>query len=182
MIRAIEEDVPKYERRITKRHFINAFGFIAEPVALRAIFRELTGDKSVPANINECEIDRRLTHAMLSEDADIVVDLRHLPPDKKKDQSQVFFAETERYLAENIGVAVQQRRHGEQLYLAKAVSLNDLHRRVTEIVPPGTNIPSVKWLRYQFQPSNPHANTAKYYKGSMESKMMVQKRQVRVVS
>ena len=116
---------------------------------------------------------------MLSEDPDIIVNLRHLLPDKKKDSFRDFFTETERYLSEDIVVAVQERRHGQQLYLAKAVSLKDLHQRVSERVPPGTNIPSVKWMRYQFQPLNSRANTAKYYKGPMEIKMMVQKRQVR---
>lgn len=83
-------------------------------------------------------------------------------------------------MSEDIGVAVQERRHCQQLYLAKAVSLKDLHKRVSERVPSGKNIPSVKWLRYQFQPVNPRANTAKYFKGSMEIRMMVQKRQVKL--
>ncbi|CAB4016007.1 Hypothetical predicted protein [Paramuricea clavata] len=68
---------------------------------------------------------------------------------------------------------------GQQLYPVKAVSLKDLHQRVKERVPEGSNIPSVKWLRYQFQPLNPQTNTAKYYKGKMNVKMMVQKRQQR---
>jgi hypothetical protein len=84
----------------------------------------------------------------------------------------------ERYLAEDVGVACQDRRHGEQLYLAKAVSIADLHQRVKERVPDGTKIPSLKWLRYQFEPVNPHANTAKYVKGRMKIKMMVQNWQV----
>ena len=180
VIRSIESEIPVYERRITKKQFMYAFGFIGNPVALRAIFKELTGDQSAPANLNQSEIDKRFTYAMLSEDPGIVVNLRHLPPEKKKDSFRDFFGETERYLSEEIGVAVQERRHGQQLYLAKAISLKDLHQRVTERVPPGTNIPSVKWMRYQFQPLNPRANTAKYYKASMEIKMMVQKRQVRL--
>ena len=114
---------------------------------------------------------------MLSEDPSIVVDLRYFPPSKKQDSFREFFAETERYLSEEIGVAVQERRNGQQLYLAKAVSLKDVHQMVTERVPPGRKIPSVKWLRCQFQPVNPRACTAKY-KGSMEIKVMVQKRQV----
>ena len=179
VIRAIESEVPVYERRITKKQFMHCFGFIENPVALRAIFKELTGDQSAPANLNQSEIDKRFAHAMLSEDPDIIVNLRHLLPDKKKDSFRDFFTETERYLSEDIVVAVQERRHGQQLYLAKAVSLKDLHQRVSERVPPGTNIPSVKWMRYQFQPLNSRANTAKYYKGPMEIKMMVQKRQVR---
>ncbi|CAB4017899.1 Hypothetical predicted protein [Paramuricea clavata] len=65
------------------------------------------------------------------------------------------------------------------LYLAKAVSIKDLHSTVKERMPEGANITSVKWLRYQFQPLNPKANTSKYYKGNINVKMMVQKRQVR---
>ena len=86
----------------------------------------------------------------------------------------------QRYLSEGFCVACHEQRHGQQLYLAKAVSLKDLHQHVKERVPEGTNIPSVKWLRYQFQPLNPRGNTANYYKGQMNIKMMVQKRQVRL--
>ena len=43
VIRAIESEVPVYERRITKKQFMHCFGFIENPVALRAIFKELTG-------------------------------------------------------------------------------------------------------------------------------------------
>ena len=50
--------------------------------------------------------------------------------------------------------------------------------RVKERMPDGAKIPSVKWLRYQFQPMNPRANTSKYFKENINIKMMVQKRQV----
>lgn len=75
---------------------------------------------------------------MLSEDPDIIVNLRHLPPDKK-DSFRDFFTETERDLSEDIGVAVQERRHGQQLYLAKAVSLKALHQRVPESIREGSS-------------------------------------------
>ena len=180
VIHKIESEAPVYERRITKKKFMHAYGFVGDSVALRAIFRELTGDQSSQTTLSESEIDNRFSHAMLCEDPGIVTDLRHLSPKNKKDSYHDFFAETERYLSEDIGVACHERRHGHQLYLAKAVSLKDLHQHVKERVPDGTNIPSVKWLRYQFQPVNPRANTAKYYKGLMNIKMMVQKRQVRL--
>ncbi|XP_064646150.1 uncharacterized protein LOC135499336 [Lineus longissimus] len=180
VIAKIESEVPIYERRITKQNFIKAFGFVADSVALRAIFSQLTRDNSAPVNLNSQEIDERFKFAMLSEDAGIMVDLRHQGPENRPDTFREFFEATEKYLAEDIGVACQERRHGEQLYLAKAVSLKDLHQRVKERVPADTNIPSVKWLRYQFQPINLQANTAKYYKGRMNIKMMVQKRQIRV--
>ena len=178
IIRKIEEDAPYYEKKITKREFKHNFGFVGSPVALRAIFRDLTNDKSSANSFNEKEIDLRFEYAILCEDASILVDLRHQSPDVKKDSFSVFFEATDKFLKNDVGVACHDRRHGEQLYLAKAVSFRDLHRQVKEIVPQGTKIPSVKWLRYQFQPINPHANTSKFYKGSMNIKMMVQRRQV----
>jgi hypothetical protein len=139
VIKKIEDEVPTYERRITKQNFHKAFGLVVDPVALSAILSELTGDNSAPVNLNEREID-----------AGILVNLRHQSPDKKVDTFKVFFEATEKYLAEDIGVACHERRHGQQLYIAKAISMKNLHQRVKERVPEGTNIPSVKWLRYQF--------------------------------
>ena len=92
----------------------------------------------------------------------------------------ILFSETEKYLSEVVGVACHERSHGEQLYLAKAVSFNDLHKRVQERVPEGTATSSVKWMRYQFQPKNPLANSSAYYKDKMNIKKMAQKWQVRV--
>jgi hypothetical protein len=175
VIRKIEREVPIYERRITKREFLNSFGFVADPFAMRGIFRELTRDQSAASSMSEREIDKRFNYAVLSEDPGILVDLRHTSPERKKDSFRPFFVECEQYLQEDIGVAVQERRHGQMLYLAKAVSIKDLHSRVKERMPEGANIPSVKWLRYQFQPLNPKANTSKYYKGNINVKMMVQK-------
>ena len=178
VITKMEADMPIYEKRITKQQFMHAFGFVAKPVALRAIFQDLTRDASAPTNLNVKAFDDRFKYAMECEDAAILVDLRNQPPENQTDTFKDFFAETEKYLSEEIGVACHERRHGEQLYLAKAVSIKDLHQRIKERVPPGTNVPSVKWLRYQFQPINPKANTAKYFKGKLNVKMMVQKRQV----
>lgn len=178
VIRYIEENVPIYERRITKREFKAAYGFVGPTCALRSIFRNLTGDQSAATNLNEAEIDRRFDFALLAEDSDIIVDLRHAPPGKVSEKFNVFFRATEEYLSNDVGVAVQERRHGEELYLAKAISFSDLHSRVKERVPDGTEIPSVKWLRYQFQPINAQAETSKYYRAKINIKMIVQKRQV----
>lgn len=60
LVRKIEQDVPIYERRITKREFTNTFGFVSNPVALRGIFRELTGDQSAASSVSEGEIDRSM--------------------------------------------------------------------------------------------------------------------------
>ena len=97
------------------------------------------------------------------------------------EQFEVFFKATEQYLQEEVGTAVQERRHSNMLYLAKAISFQDLHKRVCEMVPEGTAIPSKQWLRYQFQATHPNAKTAKYFKGRMNIKSMVKKRQVSVL-
>lgn len=64
---------------------MQSFGFVAKPVALHAIFRELKRDQSAPTNLTEKEIDSRFQYAMQCEDAGIVVDLRNQPTDKRKD-------------------------------------------------------------------------------------------------
>ena len=91
VIKKIEVDAPVYERQITKRNFQRAFGFVADPVALRAIFKQLTGDNSAPSNLNEKEIDERFRFAMLSEDSGIMVNLRHQAPEKQPDTFKNLF-------------------------------------------------------------------------------------------
>jgi len=177
-ISEIRKNIPIYERRITKREFKNSYGFAAPSHVLRSIFKNLTKDQSASLDFNETEIDRRLEFSLMSGDEAIMVDLRQQNTGSKDSRFEEFFKETEKYLKEEVGVAVHERRHTQELYLAKAVSFRDLHARVKERVPEGTPAPSVKWLRYQFQPLNPNADTSKYYKGRLKIKMMVQKRQV----
>ena len=72
IIRKIEEDAPIYERKITKREFKHVFGSVTNPVALRAIFQDLTKDNSGSNSLNEKEIDKRFEHAILCEDPSIL--------------------------------------------------------------------------------------------------------------
>lgn len=99
LVRKIEQDIPIYERRITKREFMNTFGFVSNPVTLRGIFRELTGDQSAASSVSESEIDQRFKYAVLSEDPGLLVDLRHASPEHKKDSFRPFFQECEKYLS-----------------------------------------------------------------------------------
>ena len=99
------------------------------------------------------------------EEPGLNVDLRRHHGDN--DQFKVFLEETEKYLTEYIGTPVHERRHSESLYLAKPISMKDLHQRIQERVPPSTPVPSVKWLRYQFQPRHP--NTCRWEGPSLSS-------------
>ena len=42
-----------------------------------------------------------------------------------------------KYINEEIGVAVDDRRHGEVTHMAKAISVRDLREQVTSKCPPG---------------------------------------------
>lgn len=58
IIRKIEVEAPVYERCITKKNFMHAFGFVGNCVALIAIFRGLSGDHSAGTNLSESKIDK----------------------------------------------------------------------------------------------------------------------------
>ena len=65
----------------------------------------------------------------------------------------VFWDEAQKFINEDLGVAVDDRYHGEVTHLAKAISVRDLREQVSRQCPSGTPIPSEKWLRlYSFGP------------------------------
>ena len=96
------------------------------------MFRHLTKDDSSSNRPNKNEIDKRFEYALLCEDSGIIVDLRNQTPTLKKDTFRDFFEATDKFLKNDVGVACYDRRHGEQLYLARAVSFKDLYRQVKE--------------------------------------------------
>ena len=178
VIRGIEKDIPTYQTRYAQRAFRETFGkFGGMPThVLREMFKNLTGDSSAAEYLSESQIDKRVKVAILSEDDEIFVDLRHFN-ENKSNKFEVFFQAVENFLAEK--TAVQERGHTDVTYLAKAISFRDLHDQVSKLVPQGTPIPSVQWLKWQFHPRHPQTKAAKYYKCKLNIKMMVQKRQFR---
>ena len=54
-----------------------------KPVFLRALYKELTNDASAATNLHKAEIDERMRMILEMEDADIVVNLRHLNSGRK---------------------------------------------------------------------------------------------------
>ena len=77
---------------------------------------------------------------------------------------------------EDLGVAVDDRRHGEVTHLAKAISVRDFCEQVSRRCPSGTPIPSEEWLRLQFWKN---ASVSMHYTGQLHVHFMVQKRQFR---
>ena len=117
------------------------------------------------------------------DDPDIILDLRKLNGKPSSSKFDVFWLELHNYL-EEIGPAVQERRHGEAMYMPVAISVNHLREIISgklkekfpqEDIP----IPSLEWVRLQFLPRNPYATTALRYTGKFNVRYAVQCRQLR---
>jgi hypothetical protein len=93
------------------------------------------------------------------------------PNDGKYD---VFWAKLGKMLDKH--TAVDDRRHGDHLYLPFAISVPDLIRQVEKRLQPDTCIPSESWVRFNFWPSNPYTKNAVHYTGQLKVKLQVQSR------
>lgn len=112
------------------------------------------------------------------EDPDIVLDLRTLHSGTGS-KYNVFWDECAKFLQEDVGLAVEERRHSEVTHLARVLSVRDLLQQVSERCPPSTPIPSRSWLSLQFWPKNKHAHSKVHYTGRFKVKYMIQARQFR---
>ena len=83
-IHNVESEALIYERRITKKAFRNAYGFITSGFVARSILRELAGDKSMPLNLSEEEIEKGFQYSLRCEDTSIIADLRNQPQGDKE--------------------------------------------------------------------------------------------------
>ena len=110
------------------------------------------GNASAPTNVSEANVDDCIQEIIDLEDPDIIVDLRALNSSAKRTKYDRFWQECDVLLNEEIGVAVDERRHTEIVHLATTISVRDLQERVKSRLPEGTAIPSLEWLRLQFWP------------------------------
>ena len=97
---------------------------------------------------------------------DLVVDLRE-NNGRQTDKFKVFWDCMEKYLSET--TAVQERRHGDVTFMAKAISVRDLTQEVSKMCP-AEPVPSEQWVRLEFYPKNPRAKTANQYKSRFNGK------------
>ena len=90
-----------------------------------------------------------------------------------------FWEQCARFLNEDVGAAVDDRRHGEITHLARVISVRDLVEQVKARCPSSIEIPSVEWTRLQFWSKMPAAKSSLHYTGQFRMKFMVQQRQWR---
>ena len=117
-----------------KEMFIK-FGLVApgvKPAVLRHFYCSLTGDVSSANDSNQAEIDSRVLEVlnMEPEDPQTVFDLREARSTKGTTKFDVFWEEAEKYINEDVGAAVNDRRHATVTHLAKAISIRDFREQV----------------------------------------------------
>ena len=171
--------LPQYHTCAMRAALFEKFGQISpstKPSALRFFFyRELTGDQCSASTTEQAEIDKRIKQIIDMEDPSILPDLQALNTGHAS-KFNVFWEECGKFLNEDVGVAVDDRRHGEITHLAKAISVRDLVDQVKAHCP---QVPSIEWTRLQFWPKTPAAKSSLHYTGQFRMKFMVQQRQWR---
>ncbi len=102
------------------------------PSVLRCYFRELTGNRTAASNASEKDADRRVQQLLDMEPEDLrtITDLSEVTTQEHKTKFDVFWSECSKFLSEDVGLAVDDRRHDSITHLAKAISVRDLLEQV----------------------------------------------------
>ena len=125
-------------------------------------------DSTAPSNLSEAEVDSRVNLLFELEDPSLVYDLQHHLAGRQA-KFDTFWNEAKKFLQEDIGVAVDDRRHSTVVHVAKGVSVRDLREQVISRCPEGTPVPSDEWICLQFVPTSLSSHTALRYTGKLEA-------------
>jgi len=88
------------------------------------------GDSSSANGLNEKEVDERVKLFFEMEDPEIIIDLRELNTGQHT-KYDIFWEECQKFLQEDIGLAVDERRHTNITHMARAISARDLLEQVS---------------------------------------------------
>ena len=86
------------------------------------------------------------------EEPELLYDLRGVNPGRPC-QFITFWQKSAEFL-EDMGTAVDDRRHSQVVHVAKAISVHDFKDQVAKRCPPGTLVPSDELVRLQFVPGH----------------------------
>ena len=140
VIECIRPQFPVFHTRTMRKTMFSKFGRIApsvKPAVLRYFYRDLTGDSTAANVMMEEEIDTRVKQFLQMEpdDPQTVFDLREVQCPEKKTKYEIFWAEAEKFINEDIGTAVDDRRHCQVTHLARAISVRDFREQVFGSLP-----------------------------------------------
>ena len=179
LVKQCEKDAPTFATRAMRRDFINRYQMVTDCSAavLRNMYQYVSGDVSqAPCNISK-DVQQRLSVALDAQDPDIVFDLRHLNEGRQSQYDQ-FWEECRKFIEDQALAAADDRRHGQVVHMAAAISVRDLIEQVAKRLPEDCPIPSESWVRLQFCPKNALYSSAVNYTGKLDIKHMVQARQL----
>lgn len=166
---------------------------------MRYLYKELTGDESEECNMVSKErqafVDARLalveSFVFGCGDPQIIPDLRIVANERSKKGTSTFdaFWSCVHEEIESMTLAADERRHsGVVAYLSEVVSQNRLYanaqqrfesKMATGIIPADAKMPSSRWFKFQFWPSNEHVRTSFQYTGRFALKLQLQVRNLR---
>ena len=88
-------------------------------------YRDLTGDQSAASTSDQEQLDRWIQKIMDMEDPSVLPDLR-ASNSGQASRYDTFWEECAKFFSEEVGSAVDDRRHGQITHLARAISVRDL--------------------------------------------------------
>ena len=112
VIESIKSCIPTYHTRAMRKVLLDKFELVSKNMnkaILWHFYRDLTVDKSVGPTLSEKEIDERANLLFELKEPDFIYDLRSL--NSSKQHYDVFWNKAKEFLEENIGTAVDDRRH-----------------------------------------------------------------------
>lgn len=175
-VTAIKSDLPKFSTRAMRKSFINMYAKTgSKPAILRHMYRFLTEDCSAPESQHQESVDTRVAEFLLSADStDLILDFRKNNGRPKDTKLDAFWEALDSHL-NNIGV-VDERRHGQQLYMPVDISVEGLIDTIAKSLPKDAHIPSKSWVLFNFWPSSSYTRSAMCYTGRFNVKFAVQQR------
>ena len=152
IIEDIKKDLPVYHTRAMRKAVFEKFGQVTPNVkksVLRHFYRDLTADQSGSSSLSEQEVDERLCALFELEEPDLIYDLRAQNSGRPSDRFQIFWQKAKDFLEEDVGTAVDDRRHLQVVHLAKAISVHDFRQQVKQRCPPEVSIPCDEFNLFQ---------------------------------
>ena len=174
----LKDRLPEFHTRRMRKEFVDRYCGLHSVTVPKFILRSIYSELSLNASSDQNPtVDSRVRQAILAEDPDMVLDLRHLNKGRPGETFQPFFD----ILAAKIEeiTAADERRHNIE-HLSKFLSVKDLINDVRADLPADSLIPSESTVLFSFAPKNAYINTARLYKSKIPLQFKVQTRQLRL--
>jgi len=167
------------ERTVYMSAIVNT-GFMCSTSTAQAIFEFITGDRMSTTCVTQVASAIVARYALNRPDSDIIIDMRKLNARPKGNEFDPFWAK----MAEIVEGRVNDRRHGDTLYMPVATSIPILIKLTVDALDRvhapktlealGIDVPTLTWVTLQFCAKNPLCSSALNYTGALKLTHKVQ--------